>query len=980
MADKKVTLKRVADTSGNTDNIYPTTSWDQIESKPTTFTPTAHEHIASDIDSETALDGYVLMADGLGGAAWEEVAAGVSKEDLQNVYIYGKASGAITIGQAVQFAGVQGDHILIKAAVPSEINVEPTLMVGIAETTLANNEFGYFIVNGRLNLDTSTYTAGDLLYFASAGSTAGALTTTEPTDPNASIQLAVVTIDGVGNGEFLVRKTILTRHINEVLGLQGALDSKVNKAGDTMTGGLIVATGITESGIRFRGAGLDFVGRYSNYVSLYNQLNSTTEIKLPDSGSATIGGNIIFHDGYHPNADTWTTARTLTIGNTGKSVNGSGNVSWSLAELGAYAATNPSGYQTAAQVSTAISNLVASAPTTLDTLNELAAALGDDPNFATTVSTNIGTKVSKSGDTMTGTLVVSQIDSGNPGAGDNNLRVSGYGILGNRGSLYVTNQNTSGDIQFGIGGVHAAATKMKISSNGVVDIGGNTVFHDGYHPNADTWTTARTLTIGNTGKSVNGSGNVSWSLAEIGAQAAGSYAPASHTHDDRYYTESEADSRFINTTDSYVSTDLAGSTAYPRLVVNNSGASTPNWIRVSSNAEGILPYSNGNSYIGTNSWRFAQIHAVNFYENGTLLSSKYLGISAKAADSELLDGLDSSAYMRDDGWNASPGQDADTQTGMRSDFSYSNNAPWTGDLIRFGSGGYSLQLSSQYSSSGDGFSFRTRNGDTSTWNGWNRLFHDDYHPNADTWTTARTLTIGNTGKSVNGSGNVSWSLAEIGAYAASNPSGYTTNTGTVTSVATGGGLTGGTITGTGTISHADTSSQASVNNSGNTMIQDITLDTYGHITGITSASVGWTWEQIRARANNATLTSSGTSGSLGGSLTVTGVSLAQGDTIMMEVNDNSSVSAGYTPVIIMFTLGAADSIPTDINQAVGWRTAYANSNLHYHYTFKVGFNSGNVLYFDDAFKFDILDSSTASSVKTTATYTLHIGRIWRLRA
>jgi len=39
-----------------------------------------------------------------------------------------------------------------------------------------------------------------------------------------------------------------------------------------------------------------------------------------------------------------------------------------------------------------------------------------------------------------------------------------------------------------------------------------------------------------------------------------------------------------------------------------------------------------------------------------------------------------------------------------------------------------------------------------------------------------------------------------------------------------------------TLSHADTSSQASVNNSGRTYIQDITLDTYGHITGITSAT------------------------------------------------------------------------------------------------------------------------------------------------
>jgi len=40
-----------------------------------------------------------------------------------------------------------------------------------------------------------------------------------------------------------------------------------------------------------------------------------------------------------------------------------------------------------------------------------------------------------------------------------------------------------------------------------------------------------------------------------------------------------------------------------------------------------------------------------------------------------------------------------------------------------------------------------------------------------------------------------------------------------------------------TIKHVDTSSQASVNNSGNTFIQDITLDTYGHVTGINSATV-----------------------------------------------------------------------------------------------------------------------------------------------
>ena len=45
-----------------------------------------------------------------------------------------------------------------------------------------------------------------------------------------------------------------------------------------------------------------------------------------------------------------------------------------------------------APVATAVAALVDSAPATLDTLNELAAALGDDANFSTTVTTSIGTK------------------------------------------------------------------------------------------------------------------------------------------------------------------------------------------------------------------------------------------------------------------------------------------------------------------------------------------------------------------------------------------------------------------------------------------------------------------------------------------------------------------------------------------------------------------------------------------------------------
>ena len=48
--------------------------------------------------------------------------------------------------------------------------------------------------------------------------------------------------------------------------------------------------------------------------------------------------------------------------------------------------------ETDSNISTAIANLVDTAPETLDTLNELAFALGDDPNFATTVTNQIAGK------------------------------------------------------------------------------------------------------------------------------------------------------------------------------------------------------------------------------------------------------------------------------------------------------------------------------------------------------------------------------------------------------------------------------------------------------------------------------------------------------------------------------------------------------------------------------------------------------------
>jgi hypothetical protein len=70
------------------------------------------------------------------------------------------------------------------------------------------------------------------------------------------------------------------------------------------------------------------------------------------------------------------------------------------------------GAATQAYVDTAIANLSDSAPTTLDTLNELAAALGDDANFSTTVTNSIAAKLPLAGGTLTGALTATDVTVG----------------------------------------------------------------------------------------------------------------------------------------------------------------------------------------------------------------------------------------------------------------------------------------------------------------------------------------------------------------------------------------------------------------------------------------------------------------------------------------------------------------------------------------------------------------------------------------
>jgi hypothetical protein len=71
---------------------------------------------------------------------------------------------------------------------------------------------------------------------------------------------------------------------------------------------------------------------------------------------------------------------------------------------------------------------------------------------------------------VNGPIIARGIADNSAPAGDT-IKLDGYGLIGNRANLYITNSSASGLIQFGVGGVHNSAPKMTILSSGNVGIG-----------------------------------------------------------------------------------------------------------------------------------------------------------------------------------------------------------------------------------------------------------------------------------------------------------------------------------------------------------------------------------------------------------------------------------------------------------------------------------------------------------------------------
>jgi hypothetical protein len=137
------------------------------------------------------------------------------------------------------------------------------------------------------------------------------------------------------------------------------------------------------------------------------------------------------------------------------------------------------GYATETYVGTAISNLVDAAPTTLNTLNELAAALGDDANYASTISTALGNKLDSSTAAST-YLSISEpsVDYYITNSGSGSYTVNGVsnGLISfERGKKYRIHINASGH-PFWIQTVSGAYSVGNVYSTGITN-GGAQVGH-----------------------------------------------------------------------------------------------------------------------------------------------------------------------------------------------------------------------------------------------------------------------------------------------------------------------------------------------------------------------------------------------------------------------------------------------------------------------------------------------------------------------
>jgi len=349
IADVDALNKVVVDTGNNRISFYSEVSGsavEQVRIQDGAIVPVTDD----DIDLGTAsLKFKDLYIDGVG---YIDDITVTGTSTFSNVDINGGAIDGVTIGAASAGAGTFTDltatgTTTISTADINGGNIDATTIGG---TTPAAGTFTDVTATGTTTVTTADINGGNIdgTVIGASSSAAGSFTT--------------VSTSG--------QATLATADING-----GTIDGTIIGA---TTPAAITGTTVTAT---------SFVGPVTGNITGNVTGNVTGDLTGDVTGNVTSTGTSTFSDvtingTLNMNAGTTATITNLT------------------------SPTNTNDAATKGYVDTSLANLVDSAPGTLDTLNELAAALGDDPNFSTTITTSIATKLPLAGGTMTGAIAM----------------------------------------------------------------------------------------------------------------------------------------------------------------------------------------------------------------------------------------------------------------------------------------------------------------------------------------------------------------------------------------------------------------------------------------------------------------------------------------------------------------------------------------------------------------------------------------------
>jgi len=333
-----------------------------------------------------------------------DVDLGTSSLKFKNLYVEGiGAIGSVTI------LGGTIDNVVIGGTTPAAADF--TTMDATGNVTVG----GTFSVTGTSDLTgTTTITSVDINSGAMDNTVIGnttpvAITGTTITGTSLVGPLTGdVTGDVTGNVDGDVTGDLTGNVAGNVTGnLDGIIGSSSPAAGSFTT--VSTSGQATLATVDINGGSIDgaIIGA-STAAAITGTTITGTSLVGPVTGNVTgnVAGNVTGN--LLGNVTGNVTAASGTSSFTDVTINGTLNMNAGTTATitNLSAPTNDNDAARKVDVDNAVSNLVDSAPAALDTLNELAAALGDDASFSTTITNSIATKLPLAGGTMSGAIAM----------------------------------------------------------------------------------------------------------------------------------------------------------------------------------------------------------------------------------------------------------------------------------------------------------------------------------------------------------------------------------------------------------------------------------------------------------------------------------------------------------------------------------------------------------------------------------------------